>query len=100
MDKYKTPDEILKILETAKDKNGQIPMNLVRQAFSKLPPVLTDAQQDTDKWNRLMMYLADLQLTYYPNWGANGYGDEKLYQFVTELIKELENWQSEPAKEE
>ena len=44
------------------------------------------------KWNRLMMYLADLQLTYSPSWGAKGDGDEKLYSFVTELIEELEGW--------
>lgn len=46
-----------------------------------------------DRWNRLMMYLAELQLTYSPNWGANGQGDEKLYEFVTGLIEELEGWQ-------
>lgn len=30
-------NEVLKILETAKDKNGEVPMRLVRQAFEKLP---------------------------------------------------------------
>lgn len=29
-------DKILSILETAKDKNGEVPMKLVRQAFDKL----------------------------------------------------------------
>lgn len=29
--------EILKILESAKDKNADVPMKLVRQAFDKLP---------------------------------------------------------------
>ena len=44
------------------------------------------------KWKRLMMHLADLQLTYSPNWGANGCGDQKLYEFVTGLIDELQGW--------
>lgn len=30
-------NEVLKILETAKDKDGEIPMRLVRQAFEELP---------------------------------------------------------------
>ena len=37
-----TRKEILKILETAKDKNGDIPMRLVRQAFEKLPEPCDD----------------------------------------------------------
>ena len=45
------------------------------------------------KWKRLMMYLADLQFTYSPNWGANGCGDQKLYEFVTGLIDELQGWE-------
>jgi hypothetical protein len=45
------------------------------------------------KWKRLMMHLADLQLTYSPNWGANGCGDQKLYEFVTGLIDELQGWE-------
>lgn len=49
-------------------------------------------KQNIEKWKRLMMYLADLQLIYSPNWGANGCGDEKIYEFVTGLIKELEGW--------
>ena len=51
------------------------------------------------QWNRMMMYLADLQLTYSPNWGANGQGDKKLYDFVTGLIEELEGW-TEPWRGE
>lgn len=43
-------------------------------------------------WNFLLMYLADIQLTYSPGWGANGCGDEKLHEFVTGLIEELEKW--------
>ncbi len=49
-------------------------------------------KQNIEKWKRLMMYLADLQLTYSTNWGANGHGDKKLYDFVTGLIDELERW--------
>lgn len=30
-------NEVLKILETAKDENGEVPMRLLRQAFEKLP---------------------------------------------------------------
>lgn len=35
-------NEVLKILETAKDKNGEVPMRLVRQAFEKLPEPCED----------------------------------------------------------
>jgi len=35
-------NEVLKILETAKDKNGEVPMRLVRQAFEKLPGACED----------------------------------------------------------
>ena len=35
-------NEVLKILETAKDKNGEVPMRLVRQAFEKLPKPCED----------------------------------------------------------
>ena len=35
-------EDILKILEGAKDKNGDVPMRLVRQAFKKLPEPCTD----------------------------------------------------------
>jgi len=55
--------------------------------ISELPSARPD-----ERWNRLMMYLADLQLAYSPRWGANGCGDQKLYDFVTELIDELEGW--------
>ncbi len=33
-------NEILGILELAKDKNGEVPMRLVRQAFDKLPELI------------------------------------------------------------
>lgn len=36
-------EEILKILEDAKDKNSDVPMRLVRQAFEKLPEPCEDA---------------------------------------------------------
>lgn len=42
---------------------------------------------------KLMLHLANLQLAYSPNWGANGSGDQKLYEFVTELIDEIERWE-------
>lgn len=35
-------EDILKILEGAKDKNGDVPMRLVRLAFKKLPEPCTD----------------------------------------------------------
>ena len=50
-------------------------------------------EEPEQRWQRLMMYLADLQLTYSPNWGANGCGDEKLYEFVTGLIEQLQRWE-------
>ena len=40
--------EILKILEKAVDKNGDIPMRLVRQAFDKLPEECDDAVSRED----------------------------------------------------
>ena len=66
--------------------------------FINLPSGLNgqfiDAQPE-QRWNRLMMYLADLQLTYSPGWGANGQGDEIIYEFVTGLIDELKGWEEE-----
>lgn len=43
-----TKNEILKILESAKDKNGDVPMRLVRQAFEKLPIECEDAVSRKD----------------------------------------------------
>ena len=43
-----TKNEILKILENAKDKNGDVPMRLVRQAFEKLPIECEDAVSRTE----------------------------------------------------
>lgn len=37
-------DRILEILESAKDKNDDVPMNLVRKAFDKLPSAEPDLQ--------------------------------------------------------
>ena len=46
---------------------------------------------------KLMMYLADLQLTYSPvDIDSNGRwvgGDEKLYLFVKGLAEELDRWE-------
>ena len=44
-------EDILKILEGAKDKNGDIPMRLVRQAFEKLSEQCVDAVSKTDVIN-------------------------------------------------
>lgn len=52
----------------------------------------SNALENQTKWNRMMLHLADLQLTYSPDWGANGQGDQKLYDFVTELIDEFSGW--------
>ena len=41
-------DKILANLETAVDKNGNIPMRLVRQAFEKLPELCEDAVSRRD----------------------------------------------------
>ncbi len=41
------------------------------------------------RWNRMMMYLADLQLTYSP---VENHGDAKLYNFINGLIEELEKF--------
>ena len=46
--------------------------------------------------NKLLMYLADLQLAYSPvDIDSNGRwvgGDEKLYLFVKELTEEISTW--------
>lgn len=58
-----------------------------------LDKVYKQGQKDAERtghWNRLMMYLADLQLTYAP---MGGHGDIRLYEFVTGLIEELEGWE-------
>ena len=60
-----------------------------REAYEMAIKALEELEQ---RWSRLMMYLADLQLAYSPNWGANGCGDQKLYEFVTGLIDELQGW--------
>ena len=44
--------------------------------------------------NKLMMYLADLQLTYSPGWGKTGDGDAKIYEFVKGLSAEIAGWES------
>lgn len=62
-------------------------------AIGKVCDAPTIEERKTGRWNKLMMYLADLQLTYSPDWGANGCGDEKLYEFITGLIEELEGWE-------
>lgn len=65
-------NEVLKILETAKDKNGEVPMRLVRQAFEKLPePCEVDPRAD-------VYYLAEK------------IGIHRLYALVVELRGEPE----------
>ena len=51
--------------------------------------------------NKLLMYLADLELLYSPGWGPSVCGDEKLYEFVRGLSGEIESWESDavPCKE-
>jgi hypothetical protein len=48
-------DRILKILESAKDKNGDVPMSIVRKAFDKLLP---SAQSE------LPPYVAEIEAEY------------------------------------
>lgn len=49
-------NEVLKILEMAKDKNGEVPMRLVRQAFEKLPESCEDAISRQDAIDILDAY--------------------------------------------
>ena len=64
-----------------------------RRTWAKAINSLADMKSETDEFkNKLMMYLADLQLTYSTGWGSNGQGDRKLYEFVTGLIEEIERW--------
>lgn len=48
-----TKEKILSILESAKDKNGAIPMSLVRKAFEKLPPVQLYTNEEIQKIQEL-----------------------------------------------
>ena len=73
----------------ADELKKQFPVT-VWATIDRMPTI--EPERKTGKWNRLMLYLADLQLTYSPGWGANGCGDQKLYDFITGLIKELEGW--------
>lgn len=40
--------------------------------------------------NKILMYLADIELTYSPGWGGKSQGDEKLYEFVKGLSENIE----------
>lgn len=62
------------------------------KALDSVNATQSNALGEQTKWNRMMLHLADLQLTYSPDWGANGQGDQKLYDFVTELIDEFSGW--------
>jgi len=79
-------------IDALRDEFKRTPTTAIRamDVIGRLP----SAQPD-ERWNRLMMYFADLQLTYSPGWGANGCGDQKLYDFVTELIERLEGWEND-----
>lgn len=61
-----TSDEILRILENAKDKNGEIPMSLVRQAFSKLRPA--QPQRMHGHWIKVCVTLANNQNGHLTEW--------------------------------
>ena len=67
-------------------ERGGLRLAWIEKAVNSVP-------DEEPKWNRLMMYLSELQLTYSPNWGANGCGDKKLYEFVTGLVDELHGWE-------
>ena len=62
------------------------------EALDSVNATQSNALGEQTKWNRMMLHLADLQLTYSPDWGTNGQGDQKLYDFVTELIDEFNGW--------
>lgn len=73
------------------DKAFDFYMELISRAYEQGKKD-AESERKTGRWDRLMMYLADLQLTYAPMEG-HGYGDEKLYEFITGLIEELEGWE-------
>jgi len=62
---------------------------------SMLPESLGES---VDK-NKLMMYLADLELSYSPGWGRSDDGDSKIYEFVKGLSEEIATWETVPPKE-
>lgn len=49
--------------------------------------------------NKLMMYLANLELAYSPGWGRSDDGDAKIYEFVKGLSEEIITWETVPPKE-
>ena len=65
--------EILKILESAKDKNGDIPMKLVRQAFDKLP----SAEPKTGEWIRDKKTEREKQLMFHKVWTCSKCGEQQ-----------------------
>lgn len=82
-----TRGEALKILDTIPTIGEQV--DALEMAIKAL-------EQQEQKWERLKMYLADLQLTYLtysPGLGSKAYGDQHLYNFVTFLINELQRWE-------
>ena len=77
-------DIIMSLIEEPEDD-----FNEAVRCSAKMVMDLPSAQPK-QRWTQLMNYLADLQLACSPNCGANGCGDEKLYAFVTGLIKGLQ----------
>lgn len=67
------------------------PLYKAEDVYKVIKTVSSTQPEDTFK-RKLMMYLADLQLTYSPGWESNGQGDAELYEFVTGLIEEIERW--------
>ena len=56
-------NEVLKILETAKDENGEVPMRLVRQAFEKLPEPCEDTISRQAAIDVVKMLMGDYELS-------------------------------------
>ena len=66
-------DEILAILESAKDKNGDVPMRLIRQAFDKLSERKVDelpSSQPEPQWIPCSERLPDVSYDTLGNWSS------------------------------
>lgn len=66
---------------------------------SKYEPITCNEPLGSTFKNKLMMYLADLELAYSPGCGKIDGGDTKIYEFVKGLSEEIATWETVPPKE-
>ena len=64
------------------------------KALDHIPDHTQMVCEDAVSRSQLMMHLADLALIYSPGWGANGQGNQDVYDFIKGLQEQLETWPS------